>query len=284
MEQFESRVKCIEDTWVKIDLQFSSLYLCTVYVTPSVDRLAYIQHFECVLNSIDNMQDDGKIIIGGDYNLPSIHWMESTFGIEPLINDSNDVTDALFDTMTYAGLNQFNSALNSHNGILDLLLSNFDLHHLKVARSDVSIIIREDDYHPTLSACITVRAKYIKERQMPRRNFKKANYDTINGELSRVNWQFTDDLPANAAVDKFYSILNDVIARNVPLQRRSNKYPRWFSFELIGLLRRKERARTRWKNSNLNADYEHYSELRLRAKSLARCDGLLRHLHCETTE
>lgn len=74
------------------------------------------------LNSIDNKQEDAKIIISGDFNMLSIQWIELTGGIEPFNNDSNEIIDALLDTMTYTSLNQFNNVVDLHNGILDFFV------------------------------------------------------------------------------------------------------------------------------------------------------------------
>lgn len=71
------------------------------------------------------------------------------------------------------------------------------------------------------------------------------------------------------SVDRFYRILNGSIERHVPLVKCGGKFPRWYSHELIALLKRKERMRTKWKRSNSDAEYEAYSELRRQAKALA---------------
>lgn len=262
---FESNIDFIEDLWIKIDTHSSPLYICTIYITPTTDHIRYTEHFQGVVDAIDKMDVNARIIIVGDYNLSNIGWTNSPHGIEPVIAEQSIATDALVEMMMYAGFNQFNTIKNAHNGVLDLVLSNLDYHQFKVFRSDFPVM-QEDGYHPTLSVDFNINAKFLKVKKVQKRNFKKANYDSINNELSSVDWRFTNQLSVQLAVDKFYDILNGIIARNVPISKHNNKHPQWYSLELINLLRRKERARVKWKKSRLDADYGSYSELRRLAK------------------
>lgn len=170
--------------------------------------------------------------------------------------------------MVYSGLQQFNIIRNARNGVLDLILSNADVHGIQVSRSDF-FLVQEDMYHPTLEINMKLNLKYLKENRTEKRNFRKADYIAINEELSTVDWQCIERLPIERAVDLFYTILGEIINRNVPKLRPSGKYPYWYSSDLIGLLRRKERARTKWRRSGSHEDYATYSDMRRLAKASA---------------
>lgn len=282
VREFESQIEFVEDLWIKVSLPSSALYICVVYFTPTNDHRRYLEHFRSITTAIDGLEEDARVIITGDYNMSKIEWSCPNLSVEPVVDAMDDSINALLDTMVYTGLRQYNIIKNARNGVLDLVLSNVEIHGIRVSKSD-HFLVQEDTYHPTLEINIELNMEYLKENTTVKRNFTKADYVAINDELSAVDWRCIEEAPIERAVDLFYTIIDDIIDRNVPILRPNGRYPYWYSRELIGLLRRKERARTKWKRSGSSDDYTIFSNLRREAKASAESayDTYLRNLQID---
>lgn len=99
-------------------------------------------------------------------------------------------------------------------------------------------------------------------------NFRKADYELINNELDKIDWGFLSESPINSAIQKFYDTLNEIIHKFTPQHRDrvDHKFPIWFDHDLKSLLRKKERARCRYKRTNQMTDYLKFSDLRRECK------------------
>lgn len=104
IHDFESNIDSVEDLWIRIDLPSTSV-ICTVYVTPTRDHGRYVDHFQGISDAIEGMDSEAGLLIVGDFNLPGIVWLGSSNGVEPAVRDFDDTVNALFDLMTFAGLN-----------------------------------------------------------------------------------------------------------------------------------------------------------------------------------
>lgn len=81
-------------------------------------------------------------------------------------------------------------------------------------------------------------------------------------------WGIEYIIEVNEATDSLYSILRDVIVKYTPLAVFKRNYPCWFSADLIGLIKEKNRARRKWRRTNIESDHHTYSSLRARTKFL----------------
>ncbi|KAK9675239.1 Endonuclease-reverse transcriptase [Popillia japonica] len=191
--------------------------ICGVYLPPG-DELAQ-QAFLSNLQAVILDHPDEKILILGDFNLPSIVWSPSRGNhLQPSVYDNKAID--FVNTVSYCNLLQFNSVINSCARILDLVLAN-DSSFVDSVTSCAAPLIKIDKYHPALDVVLKSihikRLNYIK----PSFSYNKANYDVIRRELSCVDWvgalePLTD---IDAATSKFYSILNDIISKHVPLKK-----------------------------------------------------------------
>lgn len=72
---FESHALFIEDLWIRVKLPSTVLYICTVYISPTNNYRRYTEHFQKVIENIESMHEDAKIVVVGDYNLSAIQWI-----------------------------------------------------------------------------------------------------------------------------------------------------------------------------------------------------------------
>lgn len=65
-----------------------------------------------------------------------------------------------------------------------------------------------------------------------------------------------------------YHEIDQTIQKHVPIKSKGSKFPFWFSHELKTEINRKERAHRAWKKTSLTNDYQKFSELREKCKTL----------------
>jgi hypothetical protein len=67
----------------------------------------------------------------------------------------------------------------------------------------------------------------------------------------------------NEALNSFYFVVHNLIQNLVPLKKcRISRFPRWFSSELIRLVRLKKQLHAKYKSTNDNVDYIEFSHIR----------------------
>ena len=97
-----------------------------------------------------------------------------------------------------------------------------------------------------------------------RRNFFAANFESIQHDLSEVNWDdLLSDGDVESSVDKFYSVVQMAMETHVPTtQQHPRSFPKWYDQELISLLREKKRTHCNWKRSDTLSHYIEFKRLR----------------------
>lgn len=170
--------------------------------------------------------------------------------------------------MDFCGLSQFNRTKNHNNVTLDLVLSNVQPENIRVTRSNASLV-DEDLHHPTLQILLDTSVSYQEEKKFRFFNYRRRNYDAVNSDISDVDWNFIDQLPINESTDRFYDIVNEIIAKHIPRCTTRRKYPAWYTFELINLIGKKSIMHAKWKRTKNQDDYSKFSRLRTAVKELS---------------
>lgn len=186
---------------------------------------------------------------------------------------------ALIDTMSLTGLNQFNYVRNVNDRTLDLVISNMDPSHMSVIE-DLDPLVKIDKQHPALMVTTNLTPlKYMNEKRLPKFNFFRANYVELDRLICCIDWNGElDHLNVEEAVSKFYELIRTLIV-NVPKVRRlTNKFPCWYSNELIKLISHKSIIKRihddkKRKRIDTTEEYELFSDLRRQVKRLqAQCE------------
>lgn len=195
-------------------------------------------YFKQLYDIINLREPDSYFIILGDFNLSCIEWyFENNRCIA--LNHEGRLAEALLDTLNLTGLKQVNFIKNNFNRILDLTLTNINNVNTSLARG----IVGEDSYHPAFTFKLDPNdVKFMKCKKSTKINFRGANYIAINERISSVNWHHElNNLNSNEATDKFYIIINNIISQMAPkIKPKVEGFPKWFSNDLIKLVREKE--------------------------------------------
>lgn len=271
-------VMCLTETWLNSDILDSELVTdeYTIYrkdrnyeqSRTSSSNLDYETHLNKIKENFTIIETESKILILGDYNLPSIKWVDNHGSLIPITTHSSSPSGELINTLNYCNLSQINHTISTHGTTLALVMSNFMEDRVTLTQSDISVLPC-DLYHPVLVLSIKSTHISMDDHIKKKLNFFKANYQQINSELMAINWDFLNNLETNLATEKLYLILNNLIKKYVPIQYKGRKYPPWFSTEVITLIKRKNRARlrSRKKPNNVNLNQE-FKRLRNEVKNM----------------
>lgn len=269
---FETNLDFLEDIWIQVKLEGTNnfLYICNVYITPMPSNThLYVAFSEKLKDNLALMNPSDRILIVGDFNVSMIKWTVDDSGIlVPSLNVNSTNAIEVLNLISYGNFEQFNQVYYDEDGteILDLVLSSDPHRAIKVTKAD-SFLVSPDMYHPPLEIEVDIRLKYLPVVNHRKYKFRQANYEAICDELDNIDWRFIDSLSFTLAILQFYSIVNGIIHKHTPIYGRKSKYPFWFDFDLRDKLKKKDKARSKWKKTNLDNDYQIFSDLRRECKT-----------------
>lgn len=240
--------------------------ISTSYVINSSSKLTYESHFNEIANILNDPKTDTYVLLG-DFNIPTANWTLNDDS-DLLLSGSSPICSVLSSFMIVCEAKQFNFIKNHNDRTLDLLLSN-----INCTVSPVNIpLLPVDPHHPPFSVVVPMDIRLGSLMRLNSRfkyNYHKANYDLINSEISKIDWDSTlYDLPVDIALDKFYEKIYCVIKNHIPQSKpKKSHFPVWFSKSLIHIQKNKKKAWIKWKVYGNLSDYRTFSLYRERFKS-----------------
>lgn len=264
----------LEDLWVIVDININrtikKIAICLAYLPPPI-KLENLSLFLNNVNNVLNIVDD--VMILGDFNLGFIKWARLNENKHCTIPSAyhKSLGYALIDFISLNNLYQFNDICNSENRVLDLVLSNVE--NVTVT-SPPDLLSKLDPRHPGLLVSISHSSiEPLKPCSRSDGNFFKADYVKILLELKIIDWnhRFSQCNNVNEMVSEFYLVLNEIINKFVPKHSKlKSKYPSWFSFKLIKLLREKDKVRLKYRKYKNPRDGIVYETLRCHCHKLMK--------------
>jgi hypothetical protein len=255
-----------------------NLYLGVVYIPPSSQLDVYDSFFNRISGEYDKIGQNDHLCILGDFNVPGLKW-EVRDGDAEIDSIQGHSAALLAGTMASLNLGQKNIVFNDHASLLDLVFSDLNC---RVMHCDFPLV-PEDGYHPALVVDVPAKpSKSMFFNNVPKYNYKKADFNQINARLQSVEWDTllaTENL--EEAVEKFYDAFLSTIDLYTPkIKIRGSKYPIWYTESTIGILRVKNKYWKLWKRFGNKHDYEVFSNYRYQLKMSQINDhrGYLRHI------
>lgn len=247
---------------------------CVVYLPPNYNNMEYIHVLQTIENAICKLAPVEVVVIG-DFNLNSV----STY-----------VREQFEYFLNFCKLTQFNTIPNHHGGILDFVLSGLHRERVCVVRG-IGALVPEDCYHPTLEVSVRWPSRrscvgagmpslplssdpaYVLDRGF-QWNFRKADINVLYASFAEIDWSdIVSETDVNIALNTFYNKLYSIIDYCVPTKRcivtnQTNKYPTWFTSEIIQNLRFKHFNHKRYKAEGKEVNLELFKYYRSRIKYL----------------
>ena len=246
----------------------SNALIGCVYLPPDSAFDKYGLHCSAV-EKICSTNTFCNILITGDYNLPTLSW-DSAIHYE--VSNAERLIIQLLSSLE---LYQLNKIPNHQNKILDLVMCSGEdsvVHRC----DDDHAIVNIDNYHPALHISFAIISIKLLDLSYCIYDYKNCDFSNISNILSTIDWScLFCNLTTDDSFTLFNNILIDLLRLNTPTKiiKHSN-FPKWYSYELKSLIRKKKLLHRTFKGSNSNSDYLKYSSVRSQCKSLSRvCYG-----------
>lgn len=226
------------------------LYIVVVYFVPNTSVQLYNKFYETVETKLLNCD----CIILGDFNLRNYVDKLST---KQICNFKS--------FLAFANLSQENSIRNFNGVILDLVLVSPPIQGVCVDIDD-DPLLPVDRHHPPLSISFAFEKTRTECKQIANTkfNFKRANFAQLYGMIRDQDWSvFETFSDVNTAVSHFYNVFRKIFVICVPLSKQVGKvFPVWFNYEIIKLIKLKERYYGKYKKNKSAHWRGKYSEIR----------------------
>lgn len=263
-----------EDVWISIIPTCDNeplLNICCCYIPPDISLAERAKFYDHIQNIILNLKGLNDFLFLGDFNTPNILWEKSpVFNSLIPCNPRGSDSDLLLEFMSICNLNQFNFISNINKRHLDLIFSNL----MSLPVHSCEALSKVDPHHPPLfveviSSC---QIRSIKPNMCRRLNFSKCDYSSVKRELEMQNWYMSlSSGDINVVVNEFYLIIYKVIEKYTPfMKKHPHNIPFWFSTSLINCLSEKKKFHSRFKKYKNPRDYDTFSMLRSRCKTLMK--------------
>lgn len=266
-----------EDLWASFTWHGRSVFMCVVYLKPSASESDYMRWFYKIETSAITLK--APIIILGDINLNSA---------------SLTVNNYYWYFLSYCNLSEKNVVNNAFGGMLDVVLvqdSDY-VHHVSVTATEG--LVPPDAYHPPLDIGVSIDTAHHSKILEPTNispsldwNFKKCDYNLLFSLLSANSWNAVLEAnDVNSATDflydTVYKIFDDCMSKKRRTSRTSERYPVWFTYDIIRDIRQKSKLHMKWKHTNCEATYHLFSKLRadLKVRTAAAYSSYMKRIEC----
>ena len=229
---------------VELTIGSNKLVFCTVYRVGTLGEQNHSSRVDSI-KSFYQGKNLRKVFIAGDFNLHSVEWLPQP------TNTPIRIHKLFTDSFQELGLDQLITSPTHIKGkTLDLLLTNQSSLVSDVEVHSSPLLCKSD--HSVIS--FKVKATKVIKRCPKRRiyNFKKANWNSLNNDISSVPWYgLIDSREPEVAWYNFKTILHALIDKNIPkITVKNNFSPPWFDSECFSAFRKKDRAHSQFKESN----------------------------------
>lgn len=262
--------KEFENVWAKALINGETHIFSSVYFPPEhANKHSFELFFKIVETIFSNMEPEVKLHIYGDFNQRNADFItdnENESLLLPVVGEDSTL-QFLFDKTSYFGLNQINHVKNQQNSYLDLLFTNCTEDFC--VYTSLSPLWKNEVFHTAIEYSIFIHKTSLPSdweyEEVP--EYNKANYKEAKRRLCTINWQHIISIDGNVdtEVDKFHSIIQQIINETVPTRRKrriqNNKLSVWFSPHLKNLKNKKQKAHKLYKKENTATNLQNYHDI-----------------------
>ncbi len=251
-----------EVIWAQLELIGSKPLLIGAFYRPQVTTLPEFEYLAKLRQSLDkiNHTKTHQIWLGGDFNLPGIHWPTQSSipgGYKP------GLSKELLSIMNDFSLEQMVTSPTRQGSILDLF---FTTNTSLVEKSIVLPGMSDHDGIPN----IVLSTKPRKTKCQPRKIFvyKRADSDRMKEDLATLSSQISREFnDTNCTAEDLWQTLKGGILnsmeKNIPSKMiTNNNSSPWMTQEIKRAHKRKQRAFNRFKKSGDPVDEENFRKIR----------------------
>ena len=206
-----------EMIWAKLQIPNSKpLCLCSFYRPPNnnVTPITMLNNFLSNMSHNESSQTP-QILLAGDFNLPSISWIDGTGQISPNPTYGTDVNQSLLESVNEFGLDQLVTEPTRGENILDLIFSS---HPESV--TNLEIIPGISDHEAVYCELMLNNKQESDDIVHPIFLYDRGNMTQLRSDISTFQAEFLSSDPYSNSVqenwDKFKQAINNAITTNIP--------------------------------------------------------------------
>ena len=221
-----------------------------VYRSPNAGQESYDK-----LSDLVRQAGNNSIIIG-DLNLPDVRWSDG---------EARGRSGVVLEAATEAMMEQLvEFPTHIRGNILDVILTYVPERIFDV--EDVGRLGKSDHCMISAKVCIVNKEP---AKQVPRQNWAKANWASMEHDLGRVDWaRKFHGIGAEEAWNILQEKIKNTVQANVPVFRRRNAdRPAWLSQTILREVRRKKRM---WHKAKAGVDIDRYKEVERKVRNMIR--------------
>lgn len=244
----------IEQLWISLNLKNSKLGIGAIYRPPQSNITHFIEAVDTVLSNIVPTYE--KIIIAGDVNVN-------------LFNLNNQLTNLLDSYGFFQVINEPTRVTQFSSTLLDPIYVN----DLDMVINSGTINADHISDHRLVFCNINIFIFKSKQKMYTYRNFKHINHNEFQQDLNNIPWQniiYIDDI--SRKVDFLTSNILRLFDNHAPIRTvRMNKPPApWLTDTLRRVMKDRDNAFTRYKQSKTIDNWNHYRTMRNFASAAIR--------------
>ena len=230
---------------IEVSIDNKKFVFCTLYRVGNLDE----PNHASIMNTIKTfykIRSPRKIFIIGDFNLSSVSWP-----LSEVLGNSNSTEKLFTDSFDELGLDQCILGSTHNKGrTLDLLLTNSKKFITDNTVFPDKYLCKSDHYLITFEVKSNVKHKNVTKRKIL--NFKKANWEALNNNLSNIHWDtILDCMEPEIAWLALKHTLFSHIDKYIPsISVKSDFTSPWFDSECFEAYREKERAHKKFKENS----------------------------------
>ena len=217
------------------------------------------------LHSISSNKAITKHVLVGDFNLDNINWDSPC--------SSSNLQGKFVDLFADHCLTQMvNTSTQTHGNTLDLVLTDTPhiIKNLYVAEQNQ--FIKSDHFAIKLDIDLKSAVKRVNPPKRRVKNYDRADWESINNEIAKTNWiEKIDNTDIFTAWNNFKVTLEDICDRHIPTKTiKGRNFAPWFDSDVKLLNKRKEKFRSKFKETSRPEFYKKYSEARKQLKAMIK--------------
>ncbi len=249
-----------ESVWAKLQVKGSPAVILGAHYRPPDSNVAPISELNDSITKLSTESPNANIILGGDFNLPSISWEDNSISEKPQYGQ--EINTTFLDMVNDNGLMQKVNEPTHNDNILDLILTkNPD------SVSNVKVVPGISD-HSIVTASLSLDAQHNKKKPRKVWMFDKGNVDGLIGDMDKFRQEYlTTDYQRRSVQenwDMFKDAVNRALENNIPSKiiKGNNDLPWVKKRKVKRLMRRRKRAYNTKQRTKKEAHKKRYQWLR----------------------
>ena len=209
--------------WAKLVFpKESPVFICSFYRPPNTNTIPIVLLHE-TLRILQQSSSSPNIIIGGDFNLPSVIWSDAGASIAPSPDYGREINDLFLDLINDVSLEQLVFQPTRQRNILDLVLSSHPdtISNVEVVpgMSDHEIIVFDINLYASTPCTKATYSVYL---------YHRGNLNGIRQDMLNFKDVFMSSTPHHNSVEVNWTSLKEAllksVSKHIPMKKYKNSH------------------------------------------------------------